>query len=472
MESKDDLMKELGYERENFWKTSTDKEKKEAFKFADSYKEFLSECKTVRETVDYSERALLDHKFQELNLKDKKKSKRIYRIYRQKNVVAAVIGKRPISEGLNIIAPHIDTPRVDLKQNPLYEDSLTQLGMLRTHYYGGIKKYQWMSTPLALHGIIIKKNGEVINVCIGEDEKDPVFVMPDLLPHLAADQYAQKIGDAIKASHMNVIFNSIPYADDKQKESIKLAALQILNERYGITESDFLSAELELVPAGKARDAGIDASLVAGYGHDDRVCSYTSLAALLEIKPENIEKTAVIFFTDKEEVGSEGNTGARSSQFLDFLADLLKANGEDYDSYTIRKALMNSQIISADVNAAINPNFPSVHEKENAVIMGCGVSLTKYTGSRGKSGSNDANAEFVAKVIRLFDSEKVNWQMGSLGAVDVGGGGTIAKYLAVYGAEVVDCGTGVVGMHSPCELISKADLYSTYKAYTAFLKKG
>ncbi|MCB5231144.1 MAG: aminopeptidase [Candidatus Cloacimonas sp.] len=471
MGSKDNKMKELGYERQNFWKTSSDKEKKAAFKFADEYKEFLSECKTVRETVEFSIKALEKGKFQELDPNNKKGDK-LYKIYRQKNVIAAVIGKRPIAEGLNIIAPHIDTPRVDLKQNPLYEDSLTQLGMLRTHYYGGIKKYQWMSIPLALHGVIIKKDGEVLHISIGENDDEPVFVMPDLLPHLAADQYAQKVGDAVKASHMNVIFNSIPYVDEKQKEAIKLNALMILNERYGITESDFLSAELELVPAGKARDAGIDASLVAGYGHDDRVCSYTSLAAILELKPENIDKTAVIFFTDKEEVGSEGNTGARSAQFLDFIADLLKANGEPYDSYTLRKAMMNSQIISADVNAAINPNFPSVHEKDNAVIMGHGVSLTKYTGARGKSGSNDANAEFVAKMIRLFNEEKVNWQMGSLGAVDVGGGGTIAKFLAVYGAEVIDCGTGVVGMHAPWELISKADLYSTFKAYTSFLKKG
>ncbi|MBW6516595.1 MAG: aminopeptidase [Candidatus Cloacimonetes bacterium] len=472
MPKKEELSKKLGYQRTNFWKTATESEKKEAMKFAEGYKSFLTNCKTVRETVSYSQKVLEGNKFSAIEKTKRSEQKKYYQVYRQKNIIAAVIGKRPISEGINIVSPHIDTPRVDLKQNPLYEDSNTQLGMMRTHYYGGIKKYQWMSTPLALHGVLVKKSGEIVNISIGEDEKDPIFMMPDLLPHLAADQATQKIGDAIKASHMNVIFNSIPYPDEKVKEAVKLNALVILNERYGITEGDFLSAELELVPAGKVRDAGIDRSMIVGYGHDDRVCSYTSLQGLLKANPALIQKTALIFFSDKEEVGSEGNTGAKATQFIDFVAELLKKNGEKYDSYTVRKTLMNSQILSADVNAAINPNFPSVHEKDNAVHMGYGVSITKFTGVRGKAGSNDAHPEFTSKLIHLFNKEKVNWQMGALGQVDVGGGGTIAKFLAAYGADVIDCGTGVIGMHAPYELISKADLYSTYRAYHVFLSKA
>lgn len=461
----------LTYEKTNFWKNTPEKEKKEALTFAEKYKKFLSECKTVRETIRYTEEALTEAGF--VNVENiKQKTKKFFSTYRGKSLLAVVIGKEPVVNGINIIAPHIDTPRIDLKQNPLYEDSVTGLAMMRTHYYGGIKKYQWMSTPLALHGIIIKNDGEIINVCIGESDDDPIFIMPDLLPHLAAEQYKKTIGEAINASNMNVIFSSIPCADEKVKEAFKHHALMLLNEKYGITEADFLSAELELVPAGKARCAGIDRSMVAGYGHDDRVCSFTALEGLMNADSRKMQRTSLIFFSDKEEIGSEGNTGAKAIQLVDFIGELLKANGEEYNSYAIRKTLINSQILSADVNAAINPNFPSVHEKDNAVIMGNGVSVTKFTGARGKAGANDANAEFTAKVIRLFNKEKVNWQMAALGQVDVGGGGTVAKFLAAYGAEVIDCGTGVVGMHSPCELISKADLYSTFKAYKVFLEKG
>lgn len=475
MSKKEDPTKKLAYQRSSFWKRANESEKKAAFEFAEGYKSFLTACKTVRETVVFSQDLLEKSGYVSLDGKPKAtsaKQKKVYQVYKQKNLIAAVIGKKPIADGLNIISPHIDTPRVDLKQNPLYEDSLTNLGMMRTHYYGGIKKYQWMSTPLALHGTVILKNGRSINISIGENEDEPIFIMPDLLPHLAGEQYKLNIGEAIKASHMNLIFNSIPYPDEKVKEAVKLNALVLLNEKYGITEEDFLSAELELVPAGKTRDSGIDKSMVAGYGHDDRVCAYTSLKALINSNPSQIQRTAVLFFADKEEVGSEGNTSVKSSQFIDFIAELLKKNGEKYDSYAIRKTLINSQILSADVNAAINPNFPTVHEKENAVLMGYGISLTKFTGVRGKAGSNDANAEFMARIIQLFNKEKVNWQIGSLGRVDLGGGGTVAKFLAAYGAEVIDCGTGVIGMHAPYELISKADLYSTYRAYNVFFTKG
>ncbi len=470
---KEELTKKLLYKRSNFWTTASESDKKKTFKFAEGYISFLSSCKTVRETVNYSKQALEENHFTPIEKKTTAANKgKYYQVYRQKNIIAAVIGNKPVSEGITLVSPHIDTPRVDLKQNPLYQDSVTQLGMMRTHYYGGIKKYQWMSTPLALHGVLVKKDGKIINISIGEKEDEPIFMMPDLLPHLAADQATKKIGDAINASHMNVVFNTIPYPDEKIKEAVKLNALVILNEKYGITEGDFLSAELELVPAGKARDAGIDRSLIAGYGHDDRVCAYTSLQALLHTDPKQLKRTSVIFFSDKEEVGSEGNTSAKSAQFVDFIAELLKKNGEKYDSYTVRKTLMNSHIISADVNAAINPNFPSVHEKENAVHLGYGVSITKYTGVRGKAGSNDAHPEFTARLLNLLEKEKINWQVGALGKVDLGGGGTIAKFLAVYGADVIDCGPGVVGMHAAYELLSKADLYSTYLAYHVFLNKA
>jgi aspartyl aminopeptidase len=432
----------------------------------------LSTCKTVRETITYFTKILSQKKFTNLDENDAK-GKKVFRIARNKNAAMAIIGKQPVSTGVNLVVSHIDAPRVDLKQNPLYEDNTTNLGIMRTHYYGGIKKYQWMSTPLSLHGVVITKEGETVNISIGENEDDPVFVMPDLLPHLARKvQYSKKIGEAVDASKMNLIFSSMPYIDDDEdiKEAVKLQTLVLLNEKYDITEADFLSAELEIVPAGKSRDAGLDKSMVLGYGQDDRSCAYTSAEALFEV--EHPEKTAIVYLADKEEIGSEGNTGAKSIFILDFISDLLKHNQEDFSSANLRKTLIKSQILSADVNAAINPNYPSVHEKENAVHLGQGVSITKFTGSGGKSGSNDANAEFNHKIMRIFNEENVNWQIGSLGKVDEGGGGTIAKFMAQHGAEVIDCGPGVLGMHSLYELTSKADIYSAYKGYKAFFKKG
>ena len=470
MKKSKELKKKLCYQRKNFWKESSEKEKKNAFDFSEGYKDFLDKGKSVRESVNYFEAELLKKGYQ--NLDKKAKGNKIFRISKNKNAAIAIIGKKPILEGVNIVASHIDSPRVDLKQNPLFEDSETNLGLLRTHYYGGIKKYQWMSTPLAIHGVFVKKNGEVLNVSIGENENEPVFVMPDLLPHLARkEQYTKKIGEAITAGSMNVIFNSIPYIENEEtKEVVKLNALILLNEKYGITEDDFLVAELELVPAGKARDSGLDKSFVLGYGQDDKVCAYTSAQAIFDA--ETPEKTAVVYLTDKEEIGSEGNTGAKSIFLLDFIADLLKYNNEPFDSLSLRKTLINSQILSADVNAAINPNYPNVHEKENAVHLGFGVSITKYTGSGGKRASNDANAEFNAKIIKILNKENVNWQTGTLGKVDEGGGGTIAKFLAQHGAEVIDCGPGILGMHALYELTSKADIYSSYKAYKAFFEKA
>jgi aspartyl aminopeptidase len=474
MKKHEELMKSLSYKRKMFWNEADEMETKKAFTFADSYKEFLNKCKTERETARFYQEKLPSLGFEELT--DSVANSKVYRIARDKNVAFAKIGTKPIKDGVNLIVSHIDAPRVDLKQNPLHQDGETNLGIMKTHYYGGIKKYQWMSTPLAIHGTVIKNNGEKIDISIGENDNEPIFIMPDLLPHLARkEQYTKTIGEAINAGHMNIVFNSIPYKNEEKddvKEAIKLNALVLLNEMYGITEYDFLSAELQVVPAGKARDAGLDKSLVMGYGHDDRICAYTAAEALFDLLDEDLDKTAIVYLADKEEIGSEGNTGAKSIFIIDFIADLLAKNQEAFDSRTLRKTLMNSQILSADVNAAINPNYPSVHEKDNAVHIGFGVSVTKFTGSGGKGGSNDANAEFNAKIIRIFEEEKVNWQTGSLGKVDEGGGGTIAKFMAEYGAEVIDCGPGILGMHSLYELCSKADLYSTFKAYRAFFKKA
>ncbi len=464
---------DLLYERKSFWETATTQEKKDAFKFAEEYKIFLDNCKTEREAVTWTKKILENEGF--TDLLSKKKSLKVYRTYKGKSMAFAVLGTKPISEGLNIVASHIDAPRIDIKPNPLYEDGNTQLAMMKTHYYGGIKKYQWLSTPLAIHGMIIKKDGTELSISIGEDENDPVFLMPDLLPHLAKkEQYGKLLPDAIEAGKMNLIFSSIPDSNQEQKEKVKYHALKMINEKYGTREADFLSAELEIVPAGKARDAGMDKSMIMGYGQDDRVCAYTSLKALLDLlsSKEKTEKTQMILFIDKEEIGSEGNTSANSIFMLDFVGDLLKQNGEAFDSYTLRKCLMKSQILSSDVAAALDPNYPNVHEKQNAALIGYGVAITKYTGSGGKVGANDANAEFTAKVMHIFEEANISWQIGELGKVDEGGGGTIAKYLAEYGAEVIDVGTGILGMHSLYELTSKADIYSTYKAYLAFLRNG
>ena len=475
MKKAEDVKRKLCYVRKNFWRDTTKNEQKAALKFSENYKKFLNACKTERESIDYTIEELKAKSFVNIDDVDAKPSRFVYKVFKNKALAIAVIGKEALKNGINIIGSHIDSPRVDLKQNPLQEDGTTKLGILKTHYYGGIKKYQWMSQPLALHGIVIKNNGEKVNICIGENENDPVFIMPDLLPHLARNvQGSKSLSEAITADHMNVIFNSIPFMEDKEdvKEAVKLQALALLHEKYGIQEEDFLSAEIQLVPAGKARDVGIDRSMVAAYGQDDRICAFTSLQALYDVKDMEIKKTSVVFLFDKEEVGSDSVGGASSVFFEDFIADLLRLKNEDCSGYGLRKTLINSNVLSADVNAAINPNFPSVHEAQNAVHFGFGVGLCKYTGSGGKGGSNDANSEFMARLIKIFNEEKVNWQVGSLGKVDEGGGGTIAKFLAKHGCDVIDIGPGLMGMHSLYELSSKADIYSTYKAYKAFFVKA
>lgn len=471
MKKSEELKKKLGYEKSNFWKTATKKEQRVALKFADDYIQFLNRCKTVRETVDHISTELGKRGFSPIDSSDD--NKRVWTQAHGKVLGFALLGEKPVSEGVNIIAAHIDSPRIDLKRSPLAEESNSETAILKTHYYGGIKKYQWMSTPLALHGVIITAEGKRIVVSIGEDEKDPVLMIPDLLPHLSHKiQSGKKVTEMITPEQMQVIAGTIPYTekDEKVPNAMKLKILELLHEQYGITEEDFLSAELELVPAMKARECGLDRSMVTGYGQDDRICAYTAMQALFDA--DTVKRTSVVLLFDKEEVGSDGNTGADSVFFTDFIADLLHRAGEPSDSYNLRKTLLKSRVLSADVNAAVNPNFPSVHEKQNAVILGCGVSLTKYTGSRGKYGTNDANAEFMADVMRIFNEEKVNWQIGDLGKVDEGGGGTIAKLLSRIGPEVIDCGTGLLGMHSLYEICSKADIYSTYRAYKAFFVKG
>ncbi|MFO8144294.1 MAG: aminopeptidase [Candidatus Syntrophosphaera sp.] len=468
MKAKEEKKKELLYERKNFWKDAGQEEIKKAMAFAKPYKDLLNEAKTERESVKIFEKMLRNNNFHSLPCG--RGNKRVYSIFRNKTIAIAVIGKLPLSEGFNMVASHIDAPRVDLKQNPLYGDKNSTMACMRTHYYGGIKKYQWVSTPLALHGIVVKHDGSVLDISIGEKDSEPVFIIPDLLPHLAKkEQYTKNIGEAIDASKMNLVFSGMQDSGSKEKEAVKLYALELLKKKYGISEKDFISAELQLVPASKARDAGLDSSMVVGYGQDDRICAYAALRALLDNLDAKPERTMVIYFSDKEEVGSQGNTGAHSVFIQDFIASLLRHKGESDSSSNLRKTFMNSQILSGDVTAAVDPNYPNVHEHQNAVLFNHGVGISKFTGSGGKYGCNDANAEFTAKVIRIFDAAKVYWQMGELGKVDEGGGGTIAYILANLGAEVIDCGTGLMGMHSLYELSSKADLYSTYAGYKAFL---
>ena len=448
------------------WDKLTSKEKKEVFSFTEDYKNFLNVVKTEREAVIEIEKYARKTGFKGISSSSARN--KIYKVHRKKAIGLAVIGKKPLVEGLRIIVSHIDSPRLDLKQNPLYEE--VALAFLKTHYYGGIKKYQWVSRPLALHGKIIKNDGKELDVRIGEDENDPVFTILDLLPHLARKtQYEKKLGDAIIGEKLNVLVGSIPFPDKDAQERIKLQILDYLNKTFGLVEEDFISAEIELVPAEKARDIGWDRSLIGAYGQDDRICAYSSLRAIGEMdKPQ---KTAIALFLDKEEIGSEGNTSARSGFLEDMVADIFKQTGAPLEEHSLKQALINSHAISADVNGALDPDYQEVHEKRNAAKLGYGVCVTKFTGSGGKYASSDANAEYVGMIRRLFNQNNIVWQTGEIGKVDEGGGGTVAKFLASYGMEIIDCGTSLLGMHSPFEVSSKADAYMTYKAYKVFLSK-
>lgn len=445
------------------WLNLNTEEKNKIFDFCDGYIKFLNECKTERETSQFIINKLESNGFKNINNIDKlNASDKVYMSNRGKSVYAAVIGSKSMADGINLVGAHIDSPRLDLKPNPLYEDA--KLALFKTHYYGGIKKYQWTTIPLAIHGVVVKPDGTKVEIVIGEDDNDPIFTITDILPHLAGEQYEKKIGKAIEGEDLNILIGSIPNEEDKIKESI----MKLINEKYGINEIDFYSSELEVVPAFKARHLGFDKSMVAAYGQDDRVCSYAALEALL--KANESDKTMVAIFSDKEEIGSVGNTGMCSDMFDLFINELLNKKEENKPG-ALNRTYCNSIMLSADVGAGVDPNYQSASEKNNASYIGYGVELNKYTGSRGKSGASDANAEFVAKVRNIFESNNVKYQVSELGKVDLGGGGTIAYILANKGMDVIDCGVPVISMHSPYEVTSKYDIYSAYEAYKAFFEE-
>ena len=459
-------MKEnLLYERKNGFSGLDESTKAKINGFCDEYKDALSTAKTEREFCAMSVKLLEKAGFENL---DEKKSlsagDKVFCVNRGKSVLAFVIGTEPIKNGVNIVGAHIDSPRLDLKPWPLFEDS--GIAFLKTHYYGGIRKYQWYNIPLALHGVVVKKDGTAINIVIGEDKNDPIFCIADLLPHLASKYNAQKLSEAFDAEKLNVIAGNIPF-DDAEKEKVKHGIMKMISEKYGIYETDFMSSELELVPAFKARDLGFDRSMIAGYGHDDRVCAYTALRALADLKTP--KRTAVCLLVDKEEVGSMGNTGMQSRNFENVLAKVCSLCEGSYSELVLRECLSNSECLSADVGAAFDPNFPEVFEKNNTPYINQGLLLTKYTGARGKSGSSDASAEFVAKIRNIFEENDVLWQTGELGRVDIGGGGTIAQFVANLDVDVIDCGVALLGMHSPNEIAGKFDVYMAYKGYKAFM---
>jgi aspartyl aminopeptidase len=446
-------------ERKSGWKKKTTNEIKDAFTFCEGYKKFLDEAKTEREGVVFIEQALRASGFASAPTGQK-----FYRSNKAKSIIAFRNGTVGIQEGVRIITAHIDAPRLDLKQDPLYED--VDLALLRTHYYGGIKKYQWVAMPLAVHGVVVKKDGRVIPFSIGEGENDPVFAIDDLLPHLSRKtQDKREAGDAIDGEKLTVLFGSIPLVGE-DKEAVKKSIVKLLFESYGIEEEDLLSAELQVIPAFKARDVGIDRSMVGAYGQDDRACAYPLLKAIVDIGDP--VHPALAIFVDKEEIGSEGNTSAKSQFLRLFLYDVFEALNIPVTDHLANRVLFSSKALSADVNGPVNPNWQEMHEKQNACYLGHGVCVTKFTGSGGKVGANDAHAEYVAEIRRLLDAEGIIWQTGELGKVDEGGGGTVAKYLAEYGMDIIDVGAPILSMHSPFEISSKLDVYETYKAFRAF----
>ena len=458
-----ELKEKLFMDKKNAGLTMSDAELKKADKFCEGYKEFLDAGKTEREAAIKAVELAKKAGFSEFVVGKKYKAgDKVYYLNRGKALILAVIGKESIDKGVKLLAARIDSPRLDLKQSPLYEDN--ELAFFKTHYYGGIKKYQWTTIPLALHGVIVKGDGSVVEVCIGEKDDEPVFVVTDLLPHLAQEQMKRPANKIITGEELNILIGSRPFKDDEASERVKLNIMNMLFEKYGIVEEDFLSAELEAVPAFKARDIGFDRSLLGAYGQDDRVCGYTSLMATIELKNAPA-KTVVTVLTDKEETGSDGNTGLQSAYLEYFIADLAEAYG-----VSGRAVLSASKCLSADVNAGFDPTFPDVLERKNAAFVGKGTVLTKFTGSGGKGGTNDANAEFVGEVRKIFNDNKISWQTAELGKVDFGGGGTVAKYIANLNVDTIDLGVPVLSMHAPFEITSKTDVYMTYKAFAAFIK--
>jgi aspartyl aminopeptidase len=459
---------DYAYQAKNAWTEMEVDEREEVFDFNKKYAEFISNNKTEREFASAAIRKLEAAGFKNIDqVEQLKAGDKIYSLNRSRALMAAVIGQDDLAAGLKLVGSHIDSPRLDLKPNPLYEAG--EMAMFKTHYYGGIKKYQWVTMPLALHGVIIKEDGSKVEIKLGEEANDPVFFISDILPHLGKEQMKKSMSEGISGEQLNVVIGSIPVADSEVKEKIKTAILEYLKREYEITGEDFISAELQLVPAYKTRDAGFDRGLLAGYGHDDRVCSYTALEAILDI--DNPKSTAVILLMDREEVGSMGNTGMQSHFFEDQVANLVDLYYADYSELLVREVLQNSKVLSADVNAAYDPDFADVYAKHNSAYLGKGVVVSKYTGARGKSGSSEASAEFMGEVRGLFNRAGVVWQPAELGKVDAGGGGTIAQFLANYNMDVLDCGPAVLSMHSPYEVVSKADVYHSYLAYNVFLEK-
>lgn len=460
------LKEKLFNEKKTGWNDLSEDETKQVFKFSDEYIFYLNQAKTEKEIVNFSKEILLKNDFKDLKEVDcLKPGDRVFWTNRNRSLYIAVIGKQKIENGLKIVGAHGDSPRIDLKQNPIYEEN--EVALLKTHYYGGIKKYQWATVPLAMHGVIAKTNGERVVVSVGENENDPVFYISDLPPHLSrGGQDSRKLEEGIEGEELNIIAGTIPFDDKKISERVKLNILRILNEKYGIKEIDFTSSELEFVPANKARSVGFDESLIGGYGQDDKVCCYTSLRAILEV--QNPEKTAICILTDKEEIGFCGVTGMESHSFERFVIELLDKTNENQPGM-IEKVYSNSQAISADVDAGFDPTFSSFYDSRNACRLGYGVCICKYTGARGKSGASEAPAEYVSEIRRIFDDNNIKYCSSELGKVDKGGGGTIAVTFANRGIDTIDIGVPVLSMHSPYELTSKFDVYNAYRAYKAFL---
>lgn len=456
--------------KENGWKSVTEERKKEIMEFSEGYKKFLDEGKTEREVIRISKKLAEANGFVDgETMETLKAGDKVYYENRGKNLVLAIIGEDDFKNGANFVVSHVDCPRLDIKQQPLYEDS--DFALLKTHYYGGIKKYQWAARALSLHGVVALKSGEVVDIVIGEEPTDPVFTIPDLLPHLDRKvQRDRKAGEVLKGEELNIIIGSIPSSvkDEDVKEEFKALVLEKLNEKYGMIEEDFISAELQLVPAEKARDVGLDRGIVGAYGHDDRICGYTSLISLIDLE-ETPKRTAICYLADKEEIGSVGSTGLQSRYLEYFMGDIMyKVLGAGSNEQILRKALWNSHALSSDVNAGFNPIFKSVHDEQNASKLGRGLILTKYTGSGGKGGTSDADAEYIAELRRIFDQGGIKWQTGMLGKVDEGGGGTVAMFLAHYGIRTIDAGAPLLSMHSPLELASKLDIFEIYRGYKVF----
>lgn len=451
------------------WKKYNQKQKKEVFTFTENYRKFISDCKTERECVIEGIRIAREHGFRDIEecIKNGEKlvpGDKVYLNNKGKDLALFIIGKKPISEGMNILGAHIDSPRIDWKQHPFYEDH--DIALADTHYYGGIKSYQWVTLPLAIHGIVCRKDGTSVNIVIGEKASDPVVGISDLLIHLSRDQMQKTASKVIEAEDLNVTIGHIPL-EKTEKEAVKANILKLLKKKYNIEEDDFISAEIEIVPAGPARNYGLDESMIMGYGHDDRVCAYTSLMAMMEI--ENPEKTVSCMLVDKEEVGSIGSTGMQSYFYENIVAELVDLV-EGYDYLKFRRCLANSKMLSSDVSAAYDPNYPGVNEMKNTAFFGYGIVMNKYVGSGGKSGSNDANPEYIAEIRKVWDEAGVSWQTAELGRVNRGGGGTIAYIMAKYNMQVIDSGVAVQNMHAPWEVVSKADVYEAKNAYVAFCK--